>query len=324
MESINPNDIDDIDHNLISLITLKNGNMISIDDSIPAKKNKNASNKTLKYKNYQISQKLINLTIVSKKENLKNLCTNFNSKNKICKNNNFYYNPKENLNVDNKKESNKNGIFFDNLGGNNNRKINKNNFGIIKNDLNKEDKEIEKIKTIENDIDSLNDKSKNEFKTIINEFDYKSKDKLKLENRINNIKTLLNFNIQIESHKNFDFTNQFNNLVNGFKNKIKNRKKESLNKRYYEYYKSNSNYKSQNFFNKYSYTYHKRRGMNKLENDYLTISNVIKSRDTLFRNNNFKNTKDRLYNKHSSFDPKIFRTINLGNQIILPSNKVHL
>ena len=129
MESINPNDIDDIDHNLISLITLKNGNVISIDDSIPAKKNKNASNRNLKYRNYQISQKLINLTIVSKKENLKGICTNFNSKNKICKNNNFYYNPKEsnkkeNLNVDNKKESNKNVNFFDNLGSNKKKKMN--------------------------------------------------------------------------------------------------------------------------------------------------------------------------------------------------------
>ena len=37
METINPNDITEVDKNSISLITLKNGNMIMIDDSVPEK-----------------------------------------------------------------------------------------------------------------------------------------------------------------------------------------------------------------------------------------------------------------------------------------------
>ena len=40
MESINPDDIEDLDYNQISLITLKNGNMISIDNTIPSKKSR--------------------------------------------------------------------------------------------------------------------------------------------------------------------------------------------------------------------------------------------------------------------------------------------
>ena len=37
METIHPNDISDVDKDSISLITLKNGNMIMIDDSVPEK-----------------------------------------------------------------------------------------------------------------------------------------------------------------------------------------------------------------------------------------------------------------------------------------------
>ena len=40
METINPDDIDDIARDQISIITLKNGNMITIDDMVPAKKTK--------------------------------------------------------------------------------------------------------------------------------------------------------------------------------------------------------------------------------------------------------------------------------------------
>ena len=39
MESINPNDIMSLDLNSISYLTLKNGNMILLDDSVPQKTN---------------------------------------------------------------------------------------------------------------------------------------------------------------------------------------------------------------------------------------------------------------------------------------------
>ena len=45
MESINPDDIADLDYNQISIITLKNGNIITIDDTIPSKKPKNRQQK---------------------------------------------------------------------------------------------------------------------------------------------------------------------------------------------------------------------------------------------------------------------------------------
>ena len=46
MESINPNDIGELDTETISYITLKNGNMVMIDDSVPEKlkKEKNIKN----------------------------------------------------------------------------------------------------------------------------------------------------------------------------------------------------------------------------------------------------------------------------------------
>ena len=68
METINPDDIDDISHDQISIITLKNGNMIKIDDTVPAKKTKKNKDKCNSFSNYQITQKLINLTIVSKEK----------------------------------------------------------------------------------------------------------------------------------------------------------------------------------------------------------------------------------------------------------------
>ena len=361
MESINPDDIDDIDHKQITAITLKNGSMITIDGSVPSKRDKNNREKNIPHNNYQISQKLINLTIISKREKPNNLIINFNSKNKICQNIYFFYTstPKENNKKEdmfnNKKidysiediikEKNKKSFLFENLGNNNdniitenNENINNNIFinkkGIIKNELNKEDKEIEKLKTIENDIDSLNDKSKNEFKTIINEFDIKTKNRLKLEQKLNNINILLNSNIKTAGSKNFDFTNHFNSLVRIFKNRKKDIKKDNVNKRYYEDYKRENKFKSKNLLNKSPFkmynidinnNYNKNKNKNTINNKYLTSSSVLKSKDIILRNNNNNiiYVKDKIFNKHSSFDPKIFRTLYLGQQIILPSNKLN-
>ena len=63
MESINPNDILNLDLDTISLITLKNGNILFIDDSIPEKLNKK--------KNIQKSTKLNRTNGPKKKINLK-------------------------------------------------------------------------------------------------------------------------------------------------------------------------------------------------------------------------------------------------------------
>ena len=52
METIHPNDIQELDADTFSFITLKNGNMIMIDDSVPQKA------KTTKVKNDNDSQKI--------------------------------------------------------------------------------------------------------------------------------------------------------------------------------------------------------------------------------------------------------------------------
>ena len=71
-----------------------------------------------------------------------------------------------------------------NLIGNNNNNDENNKNENLKTESNKDEKEIEKIKVVEMDLDS---KSKNEYKTLLNEFDYKKKNKINIQNKLNNI-----------------------------------------------------------------------------------------------------------------------------------------
>lgn len=118
METIHPNNIPDIDINTISLITLKNGNIIMIDDSAEEKPNKKIMQKDQKkfqflsisaHLTYYLKGKIhtINKNDDKKKLIIKN---DFNLVSKISKNINFsYYRKKRNnfqtLNV-NKNENN--------------------------------------------------------------------------------------------------------------------------------------------------------------------------------------------------------------------------
>jgi hypothetical protein len=119
METINPNDITEVDKNSISLITLKNGNMIMIDDSVPEKpktekkqindeqpksekkpqplsisKHLTCSFKgkeqPIKKNPEKISEKIVEKKIIVKSD--------FNSLSKVSKNTNFSYSgiPREN------------------------------------------------------------------------------------------------------------------------------------------------------------------------------------------------------------------------------------
>ena len=239
MESINPDDIEDLDPKQISIITLKNGNIITIDDTLPSKKLKNNKDNNKTQNNYQISQKLITLTIINKKEKLKelnnNININFNSKNTIYKNINFSYlsnniiKDKDN-NCDKNIKEKINNILSENYRYND-TEINKiislksnvinNNIdskGNLKIESNKDEKEIEKIKVVDIDIDS---KSNNEYKALIKEFDYNTKNKIKLESRFHNINNLLNSKVKIKESKQFDFANHLNLLVNNLKGKKK-------------------------------------------------------------------------------------------------------
>lgn len=144
METINPNDITEVDKNSISLITLKNGNMIMIDDSVPEKQKtekKQTQNEQLESakkplslsisqqltysfegKEQPINKNLEKLTekIVEKKIIIK---SDFNSLSKISKNTNFSYSGMPRENATNNNFSN---LKFNNF--NNNQNTQKTNF----------------------------------------------------------------------------------------------------------------------------------------------------------------------------------------------------
>ena len=107
MESIHPNDIITMDLNSISYLTLKNGNMVLIDDSVPEKGNKKnikfPKSSNLDKKDSKIVQKKIKLEITSpsslhfkgikiKNNNKENDRRKYDYKifNKIIKNENFF------------------------------------------------------------------------------------------------------------------------------------------------------------------------------------------------------------------------------------------
>ena len=352
MESINPDDIDDIDHNQISIITLKNGNMISIDETVPSKK---ANKKTQKDNNkeYQISQKLINFTIISKVKN-----SNFNAINKICKNTNFYFSKTEKKDKnENEKKSNNNSKInnndntnnnkskgmtnFNNDNINNNISINSNNnrlrgkkrdflkeesqdqkkekekdkeFMIDNfNDFgknNKDEKEIEKINEIENDIDS-----KNEYKKIINEFDSNKKSRIILEARIQNINMLLNSHAKRNDDS--DLSAKFNSLVDNFRKRKKHEKNDYGNKRYYDIHKENGGLYDSPLKSFYASSYNTKR------NNLISSYNARK-KDFHWRNKNLIgiNINDKIFKKNSSIGPKNYKNIYLGPQIFLSNNNI--
>ena len=339
MEKINPDDINDIEQSNISKIILKDGKTITIDENVPSKKNKRnkvRNTNSIKNKNYQISQRLINLTIINKKEKGTN---NLNII--ICKNINLSYNNNNkeiNNNKDNKdinkekkdilknkkndffKEENKNhkvnDFFFDNF--------NYNDFW--KNNL--EEKEIERIITIENDFESNND-----YKTIINEFESKNKNKIISYNKLYNIKTLLKANRRKKEDYKFDLTDHFNSLVDNFRKRKKEIKGNKYNKKYYSNiyngdYNINKYQNKYNFLNKNPFNdYHInlliiKENYNAKSDKFMRSSCNEKEKCIYKRNNNLDIIKEKLFKKTSSFDPKYFKDINFGNQIILPSNKI--
>ena len=107
MESIHPNDIITMDLNTISYLTLKNGNMVLIDDSVPEKGNKDKMKlpkSTIFGKSEpKLSQKKFKLEITphstlffkgikinSNKDNIRERY-NYKIYNKIIKNESFYF-----------------------------------------------------------------------------------------------------------------------------------------------------------------------------------------------------------------------------------------
>ena len=182
----------------------------------------------------------------------------------------------------------------------------------------------------------LDSKSKNEYKTLLNEFDYKKKNKINIQNKLNNINNLLNSNHIIYNYNNivtkkFDFSSHLNSLVNNFRNKLNDLKREKIKTKYYEIYKGERNKNRKNYLlNKSPYKidpFYTKGNHNSKSNKYLTQSTTIRKKDLFLRNsnnniNNILSLKDNLFKKNSSFDPKKFRNLYLGPQIILPSNQL--
>ena len=326
MESINPDDIDYIEHSQISKIILKNGKTIKVDIKIPSKKSKKNKDKNIyrnNTKNYKISQKIINLTIINKKEN-----QNFNIKNKICKNINFFYNKNNTNNIDirNELKNKKNNIIIENKNKKNNDFFLDNlNFNDIwKNS--KEDKEIEKIITIDNDIES-----NNEYRTIINEFNKKNNKQIILNEKKHNMNNLLKSKIKRRDDYYFDLTDHFNSLVDNFRKKAKEIKGNKYNKKDYNtYLKGKNDYKYSLLNNKHltPFTFYnmsifkKKENYSNKNNKYLLSSCNLKKKDIYMRNSNFELLKNKYIKKNTSFSPKIYKYMNFGSEIILPSNKI--
>ena len=180
MESINPNDIFNLDINNISLITLKNGDMIIIDNTVPEKggnkKTKQKSRNTNVSNNIKNSAKLeispsLNFSFKGKidKKKYKN---DFNAISEIIRNINLYfegikkdindinkikqYAKKQNLNIENEKN-----MVINTYNYRNNDKVFSFRPLISEND-NSQNKSIKGISKVEN-YNYLNKKENNDF-----------------------------------------------------------------------------------------------------------------------------------------------------------------
>lgn len=203
MESINPNDIMSLDMEQISYVTLKNGDMILIDDSIPQKSNKekkeipkfsdSGTNEPKKEVKLEISSPSI-VSFEGKLDNNK-YKSNFKIGSKIIKNTNFSFNGKKSNNNSSKTVSSFN-----------NTKENKD-----KNNYNS-DRSIKGILKNNNFNNNIN----NDFQTIknVNENNENDINIGKLDYNQNNLNTnlsipLMNFTNNTEEQNNIN-TNRSN------------------------------------------------------------------------------------------------------------------
>ena len=167
MESINPNDIMSLDLNSISYLTLKNGNMILLDDSVPQKTNGDIKNipesSNLSRDDIKSPVKELILEISSPLEltfegqiNKNKYKSDFKSCSKIIKNINFnYIGTKININKFNNAEKENLNLY------NINNQENKNNL--------KEVKDILKNGTINNNINTKNNESSDSLRQSLKE-----------------------------------------------------------------------------------------------------------------------------------------------------------
>ena len=217
METINPKDIVKLDMKDIAFITLKNNNMIMVDDSAPEKFSE-IDNKT--------------------KDNIQN---NKFLKILISKNINFYFKGRENRNISNLKKTNSNSKVI------HNQNILKNDFNIISkisknisfsfNQNNKKEKGMEIPKNKEEK--KVNSTVKGKSRNFLNEINSLFGDKDNQQNTNNTV----SLSIIADLNKRYNSTQkEFNSLVQQLKLK-KNKysssiKDKALYQKYYEIYKN--------------------------------------------------------------------------------------
>ena len=280
METIHPNNIPDLDINTISLITLKNGNMIMIDDTVaekprikklqtdselPKKENKFQSlsvseNSTCSFEGIEHS--------ISKSDdkNIKVIKNDFNLVSKISKNTNFSYYGFSNLNF-NKNENHMN--KFEENNKTNNIEFTKllNNFNPIFTSKTSDKTSLNsnillndnKTKSIQ--FDENNYLSNDNFDNVVIEEEYKEEDvntrinrkskdyierigKMVEDRNKHTVKAVISLNIPCDNPAVLSATEkQFNVLVaqlRGKQRKYKRRNKDMNYQKYYQLYKDNN------------------------------------------------------------------------------------
>ena len=180
MESINPNDIITLDVNTISYLTLKNGNMVMLDDTVPQKTNKENKNNseynafssdTLKSPSKEIKLEIsspLEISFEGKLDSNK-YKSNFKLGTEIINNTNFsFFGTKTNI------------YHNDNIGKENLFNINNVNYNIDKNDINSQ-KDILKLGNI-NNINYKNNEISNSRRHSIKESEIKPITNIKTSN----------------------------------------------------------------------------------------------------------------------------------------------
>ena len=246
METIHPNDIISMDLNTISYLTLKNGNMVLIDDSVPEKGNKEnmkLPKSSIFGKNEQkMAPKKIKLEItptysINLKGIIRNLesndkmVNNNNAKNKIIKNENFCFKGIKNNNNEIKYNSyEKENIPINNLNMNKSSKlfINDNNISnTFKNPIMIKENQIPEIKTVQftinnNNINYTNKNTENDINSM--KIEQHQPDYLNNKLTTNIINT--NASIPLTNSYNNNLDNKTNsNNINNQQSKKKNKSK---------------------------------------------------------------------------------------------------
>ena len=299
METIKPSDLSKLDPDLISFISLKNGNMIVIDTSSKNEKNKIGEyQKIFNKKNLKISEKIV-FSFNKEKETKKNK-NDFNIVSKIVKNINFCYYSKTYLkeNFSRNHNSIKTNSEFISTSTNHKCMNNVEYTKLLNNFLNQNSKESTIINNTNNYEENKEEDSINN-KIIKKNKNYKER----MEKLIENMnKPIVNAVISLDIPSDIPYEvsgiqKQFNFLMAQLRRK-KNRhrkfKGEDNYQRYYELYKNKS---SKIYNGTFNYSNNKR---------------LKYFEETIDNEKNEKNTID-------NYDEKIYRTNNVKD-IILNKN----